>query len=101
MSCKGIWFERLEAQRLAKIAGSERIDTGDAEEGRKHNAQGIVDCPACKARLVRMVDLKQPHIWYESCSVCGGLFFDAGEFRDYKQSTLGDFFKDLFARERR
>ena len=52
------------------------------------------------ASVVRMVDAQQPHIHYESCSVCYGVFFDAGEFRDYKEDNAMDFFRALFAKER-
>jgi uncharacterized protein len=100
-SCKGLWFDLLEHQRLAEMKGSESIDTGDPAVGRDFNKLGDVDCPVCKTRMVRMVDPAQPHIWFESCPVCYGVFFDAGEFTDYKQSTVLDFFRDLFAKERR
>jgi Zn-finger nucleic acid-binding protein len=50
--------------------------------------------------MVKMVDARQPHIRYESCSVCYGVFFDAGEFRDYNKETVLDFFRALFAKER-
>ena len=39
-------------------------------------------------------------IVYEACTVCNGVFFDAGEFRDYKEHTIIDFFRDLLAKER-
>jgi Zn-finger nucleic acid-binding protein len=39
----------------------------------------------------------QLHIKYESCPVCHGAFFDAGELRDYATRTLaeqvGQFFR--------
>ena len=34
------------------------------------------------------------------CSTCGGVYFDAGEFTDFKQQTVGDFFKRLGAKRR-
>ena len=43
----------------------------------------------------------QAHIWYESCPVCHGTYFDAGEFRDYKSETFFDRVKALFTPERR
>jgi len=100
-SCGGLWFEAMEREKLKQVAGSEKIDTGDPAVGRKFNEMKKVNCPACKTPMIRMVDLKQNHIWYESCTVCGGVFFDAGEFKDYKKSTLADFFKGLFAAERK
>src|SRR5687768_1888151 len=82
-SCGGLWFDALEDRDLRQTKGAaERLDTGDAAKGRKQDAQGKVDCPRCKARMIRMVDREQAHIWYENCPVCHGSFFDAGEFRD-------------------
>ena len=97
--CGGLWFDRLEAERLSKARGSEAVDSGDAEVGQAHNRQGKIECPRCHTQMIRMVDLNQHHIWYESCPVCYGKWFDAGEFRDLKQETIFDLFRDLFTRE--
>jgi uncharacterized protein len=99
--CGGLWFDRLEADRLRKVRGSAAaIDTGDATVGEQQNQQGKIECPRCHTQMIRMVDLEQHHIWYESCSVCGGKWFDAGEFKDLQQESIVDFFRDLFTRER-
>jgi len=99
--CKGLWFGMLEAIDLKTLEGSESIDIGNAATGREYNKVGDIRCPECRANLIKMVDRDQPHIWYESCPNCFGVFFDAGEFRDYKEHTVMDFFRDLFAGERR
>jgi Zn-finger nucleic acid-binding protein len=61
---------------------------------------GKINCPVCQTQMIRMVDKNQLHIWFESCTKCYGIFFDAGEFKDYKEETLADFFKDLMAKPR-
>ncbi len=94
-NCKGIWFDMLEHEDLKKIKGSGAIDTGDPEKGKEYNKIDLIDCPKCRSRMVRMVDAAQPHIWYESCSLCHGVFFDAGEFTDFKEHTMSEFFKNL------
>jgi uncharacterized protein len=99
--CQGLWFDSQEEQKLRALKGSEQIDVGDPQTGKKFNQIANVHCPKCKAKMLRMVDPEQPHIWYESCPVCYGLFFDAGEFTDWKETTLFDWFRDLFAKERR
>lgn len=99
--CFGIWFDMLELEDLKAMKGSETIDIGSAAVGKKYNKIQDIKCPVCNAEMIKMVDKRQPHIWYESCSVCYGVFFDAGEFRDYKEETVLDFFKDLLAGERR
>lgn len=98
--CKGLWFDLLEHERLSKIPGSETLDMGDPEVGALFNRSDHIRCPRCGSGMVRMVDSDQPHIWYESCSSCYGVFFDAGEFSDFKQHTLADFFRRLTAAER-
>ena len=100
--CGGLWFDRREADRLLKVRGSaEAVDTGNANLGEQQNEIGKIECPRCHTQMIRMVDLEQHHIWYESCTVCYGKWFDAGEFRDLQQETVVDFFRDLFTRERK
>ena len=98
--CQGIWFDMLEREALEKLKGSESIDTGDAQVGKKFNEKGRIACPICRVDMLRMVDAHQPHIWFEGCPICYGVFLDAGEFRDLKEHTLLDVFKDWFAKER-
>lgn len=101
VQCGGLWFDMLEVDRLRKAKGSATaIDTGDAEVGEQKNEQGKIECPRCHTPMIRMVDMQQHHIWYESCSVCYGKWFDAGEFKDLQQQSVVDFFRDLFTRER-
>lgn len=99
--CHGIWFDSQEAQTLKDIEGSEAIDTGDPKIGSKFNAIEDINCPKCQTKMTKMVDLKQNHIWYEKCPICYGIWFDAGEFKDYKQEDIQDIFKDIFTGERR
>jgi Zn-finger nucleic acid-binding protein len=95
--CGGIWFDLLEQQDLKQKPGSERIDAGDPAEGRKRDDQVVVMCPIDNVRMIGMVDAAQPHIWFESCPVCHGAFFDAGEFTDFKERSLAE----LLRRRRR
>ncbi|HMY19334.1 MAG TPA: zf-TFIIB domain-containing protein [Polyangium sp.] len=98
--CKGLFFDSRENERLKYMRGSEAIDTGDPVVGRKNNMMRHVCCPRDGTPMVRMVDPEQSHLWYEACSACGGVYFDAGEFRDYKDRTLFDVIRDVFARPR-
>ena len=99
--CGGLWFDRMEADRLRKVKGSAQlIDTGDEKMGAAQNQVGKIECPRCHTQMIRMVDLEQHHIWYESCTVCYGRWFDAGEFKDLQQESVIDFFRGLFAKER-
>ena len=97
-ACKGLWFDAREHERLKDVEGAETIDTGApvspaAADAPKQPGDAKIDCPVCHTRMIRMVDHRQPHIHYESCTVCHGVFFDAGEFRDYKEQTVSEWFK--------
>ena len=102
-SCRGLWFDAREHERLKDLDGSEEIDPGPPEGAPTSAAKapaptgGPADpkmqCPVCHTRLIRMVDHQQPHIHFESCTVCHGSFFDAGEFRDYKEHTVSEWFR--------
>jgi Zn-finger nucleic acid-binding protein len=97
--CKGLWFDRLEDQRQA--ANAKVLDTGDAARGERFNKVDRISCPVCpNTPLTRMVDNDQPHIWFEACPSCNGRFFDAGEFRDLSEKTLGDVIKRFTAKGR-
>jgi len=95
INCKGIWFDDLELEQLLKIKGSEIIDTGSKKLGKKFNKIESIKCPKCNMLMINMVNLDQPHIWYEQCNKCAGIFLDAGEYKDLKERTLSDFFKDI------
>ena len=102
-SCRGLWFDAREHERLKELEGSEEIDPGPPQgappatsttsTGAARPADVKLECPVCHTRLIRMVDHQQPHIHFESCTVCHGSFFDAGEFRDYKEQTVSEWFK--------
>lgn len=95
-SCHGMWFDLGEHEDMLPYA--DIVDRGDAEKGAEFNAIDRIRCPVCPdSPMVRMVDARQPHIWFESCPVCYGRFLDAGEFRDLSERTLADVFRDWTA----
>jgi len=98
--CRGLFFDLMEAERLRGKHGSESIDVGDPRVGSQQNANDHIRCPRDTSPMVRIVDPDQPHLYLETCSVCYGTFFDAGEFTDWKQDSLGDVFRRWFARPR-
>lgn len=91
-ACRGMWFDIQEFEDQKPHAAI--IDVGDAARGAEHNANDRIRCPVCaNSPLIRMVDPQQPHIWFESCTICYGRFFDAGEYRDLSELTLSDLYK--------
>jgi uncharacterized protein len=87
-ACGGLWFDLMEHEELKRLDGAEAVDVGDAVKARLNDTKAQVQCPRDGTRMIPMVDLNQPHIWFESCPVCHGTYFDAGEFKDFKDFTL-------------
>ncbi len=100
VSCRGIWFDAREQEQLKDAEGSEALDTGKPGGRAAPSSTGKLLCPVCHTQLIQMTDHNQPHIKFESCTVCYGVFFDAGEFRDYKELTLTESVKRLFPHRR-
>ena len=97
--CRGMWFDMLEHQDV-KPPAAKALDVGSSGVGRKYDKLEPVLCPKDGQRMTRMTALGQPHIHYEQCPICGGVFFDAGEFRDFKTESIGDVVRGLFNREK-
>lgn len=97
--CAGMWFDVLEDKDMAKLAGV--VDTGSKAVGKQFDHIDEIYCPVCpNSKLLRMVDPAQPHIRFESCNVCHGRFYDAGEYRDVSHLGVSDFFKRFAAKPR-
>lgn len=86
--CGGLWFDRLEHEELKRRPGSEEIDTGPTWQASMHDSQEKVYCPVDGTLMVPMVDPGKPPVRMESCPVCQGAFFDAGEFTDWKPNSI-------------
>lgn len=98
--CHGIWFDMLEHEDLKRLSGSEIIDSGPADPGNGNDAQTRISCPVCSVPLINMVVSGQPHISYEACTVCYGVYFDAGEFTDFREETLRESIRVLLGARR-
>lgn len=100
LHCKGLWLDMLEHEDIREIA--QGVDIGDPELGKKYNVIDHIQCPVCaNSKMLRMVDAKQPHIWFESCPTCYGRFYDAGELVDLSEYTIADFIKQFTVKARR
>jgi len=87
-ACDGLWFDLREVDRLVAQRDAEAIDAGDRSVGAYHDRVPASECPRCAATLIRMVVRGEPLIHYEACSVCGGAYFDAGEFTALRRRRL-------------
>lgn len=98
--CHGIFFDQTERERLLNMKAADELDIGDPRTGIEFNKVDRIQCPRCNSPMIRMVDLNQPHIRFEHCTVCSGAFFDAGEFADLQHYNLIDVFRDLALKKR-
>ncbi len=94
--CHGLWFDIGEAETLKDKWMSDFVDSGDPEVGREQNKIRDINCPRCNKSMDKLTDPVQKHIQYEACGE-HGMYFDAGEFTDYKYETLMDIFRDFVA----
>jgi Zn-finger nucleic acid-binding protein len=76
------------------------LDSGSAKVGEELNKLDDIQCPECGIGIEKVADPKQTHIWFESCTQCEGMFFDAGEFSDLKYDTLLDRIRDFVKGQR-
>lgn len=93
--CQGIWFDLMEHEELKKLPGAEKIDTG-AKTASVSPEPRELDCPRCKTKMLVTRDPQQPHLVFEKCSICYGVFFDAGEFSDFKNVTFLEYLRGMF-----
>jgi Zn-finger nucleic acid-binding protein len=88
-SCTGLWFDYQEAEALRVEPGADLLlDVGDRQVGVMLDAVEHILCPRCQVATERMVFEQQPHLHFECCPRCYGVFFDACEFRDFAQVKL-------------
>lgn len=94
--CRGLWFDMLEHEHLKKLVGAEAIDTGDADVGAELDEKRNINCPVCKTPMIRMAHDDIPGLHYEACTTCYGVFFDAGEFKQFKEEQVLGAWHTLF-----
>ena len=94
-NCMGIFAQPDSLSRMKTEWMSEVLDKGDRSVGTKQNEITDATCPVCGVTMESKVDPKQTHITYEVCPTCEGIYFDAGEFTDWKQEDVLDWFKGL------
>ena len=96
-SCQGLWFDLRELEDLRKLAGSEALDPSEPHGSDDRVPASELRCPDHGQPLVRVADPKQPHVRMEKCSICYGVFLDAGEFRDLKVLTAQEYLESVFS----
>lgn len=93
--CGGVWLDGGELGTLLDQAEQEetpvwQIETKAGQPPDVRHVIGSIKCPRDGQKLLTVRDEKQPHIEYERCSKCQGMFFDAGELEDLSEFTLAE-----------
>lgn len=97
--CGGMWFDARELEKvLASKHGVEMLDIGAVVKSNASGALGELLCPRDKSPLIQTTDIKQSHIHTDSCTVCGGVFLNAGELQDLSEFTLAERLRSLLKR---
>lgn len=86
--CGGVWLCDADLNVQEHAPAIEQIDTSPFDRESQMNEHRDINCPACDARLIKMLDRYQLNIEYELCPDCRGAFFDAGELKDLSEFTL-------------
>ena len=98
-SCEGLWFDALEDRDVRAKESIDVLDPPGAQTENGRDTQRRVNCPRCHTLMIRMLDRQTREIWYESCPICYGKFFDAGEFRAIQPRTLMEVLRSFIGRE--
>ena len=98
-SCEGLWFDALEENDVHTKESVDLLDPPRVETAIGRNEPRRVDCPRCHTPMIRMLDRRTRAVWYESCPICFGKFFDAGEFRAIQPRTLMDALREWIGRQ--
>lgn len=93
--CYGLFFDHLEKETLRKMEGAELLDVGDEFVGARFNEILDVACPKCEQKMQHVVHTDPFEIKFECCSSCKGIYFDAGEFRDYLEDEIYEQFQEI------
>ena len=96
--CGGIWLDNKELEMGLAVDSKALKDVDVGGPPRGVGMHVIRCCPRDKALLVTIIDPKQTHIRYEKCTICGGMFLDAGELRDLSEFTLAERIRELLTR---
>lgn len=91
--CKGIWIQNKNATALSESMPVES-ESWQADHASMDEKTGI--CPAGHGIMLRAkVDIDNP-FYLEKCSKCGGIWFDAGEWKRLAQSHLAENLSDFW-----
>ncbi len=89
--CKGVWLDLGEIAAPAGVVAA--VDDGAARPILA--ARRDIHCPRCHTATAAVTE-PGSGVLYEKCSVCQGVFLDAGEWRKLNPRSPGDWLRSLF-----
>lgn len=96
-ACRGFWVDRPELEAiLVQENAAKRLDEHARPDPDHALHSAPYKCPRDRSDLIELLHIEQRHIHYESCTVCGGMFFDAQELTDLTENTLGERLRAIF-----
>ncbi len=88
--CGGLWLDAMgKEQLLADRKAVKAIDTDPTAMGKRQGELTAIKCPLDHSAMIRMSAPGHGKVHFESCTVCGGMFFDAGELTELSKVSLG------------
>ncbi|MBA3581898.1 MAG: zf-TFIIB domain-containing protein [Gammaproteobacteria bacterium] len=97
-NCHCLWFPEESYKALKKEWMSQAaLDIGDPKIGRELNKLKNIKSPVTGKVMKTVIDERQPHIQYEVDVDGYGALFDPGEFTDYVEENISDFFQSFMA----
>jgi Zn-finger nucleic acid-binding protein len=100
-ACSGWWLDANELERIIELNPREirRSDSGALQPGRE--AKVALACPRCGGgQLIRLHSLERPGTMLDSCTVCYGIWLDAGELAHVTHAdTLVAALRSFFRRD--
>jgi len=105
-SCEGMWFDKSElenvlikdAHDLKKIdLGRDEFDGKEMEELQEKIDMKTGNCPRCGDKAVLTKEGYAKGVIVDACSVCGGVWLDAGEIHQLRNRLLVKIFDKLYS----
>lgn len=93
-ACRGIWFKEGTHEKARNLHD---IDVEKTNAAAAYGDVRDIACPECHQKMIKMIDRTQHHIHYEACTYCDGVFFDAGEFKDFTEFSFLERVKEAIA----
>lgn len=88
-NCRSIWFDMADQEKVRRLNGSVDAAQTATKQAPVSSNGAPKPCPICGSRMIPVVDRKAPHIRFETCAICHGVFMDRELNRPDAAAFLG------------